>query len=344
MAFNTPQTKDQISTHRHADPSNLKLQAYPAVPSPANWKADSFVGTMFLPRRADDKALLWIDRLVEALSQTPSGGESIYLMAELFFATLWWLNGFKDNPKMDARRRPAVLRLNLCAANEAAAIWQCTVGEVARELKQFYGTEMAAHGIRTDIEQRPRYLSSRAREESCRVFLRCGLAHKMQRVNGKFEDTLLDTSDVETDREKREGILYVMSVSGALYASRAGSRTEFPVDYHSSFMGGQAILCGGTMSFKKGRITMINNKSGHYQPVDTALAQVLRKLLFAGVKIADISVEFADKMDGKPIRASVRGDKFLNANGNVALLKSNWVSKQGEDLKHSTLLDLGHAA
>ncbi len=336
MPFDTHQTDQQIQKHRHFDLHNAEVHAYTEMPSLEGWKKDSFVGTIFSPRRADDRALVWIDQLVGALYRTQSGGESIYLMAEVFFSTMWWLNNFKDNPKMDARRRPAILRLNLWAANQAAAFWGLAVGQVASRMKMFYGTGLSAHGIKTDITEGANYLESRRREELYRVFLRRGLAYQPVRTgDNKFTERLLDSQGHMQDQ--REGLGYAMSVSGGLFAGDfGGPRSTIRLDYHSSFLAGEHVLCAGTLAARNGRITMVNNCSGHYQPVDSALAQVLRRLMFAGMDISKITVEFAPKVVESPDkkktlvrRASVPGDKFLLANGNLSQVQALWEEKEG---------------
>ncbi len=335
MPFNTHQTDQQIQKHRHSDLHNAEVHAYPQMPSLEAWKKDSFVGTIFSPRRADDRALVWIDQLVHALYRTQSGGESIYLMAELFFSTMWWLNNFRDNPKMDARRRPAILRLNLCAANQAAAFFGLGVGEVASRLKMFYGTGLNDHGIRADITTGANYLESRLREEYYRVFLRRGLAYQPVRREGTLTEEPLDSQGHLQDQ--REGFGYAMSVSGGLFAGDFGGFVKrLRLDYHSSFLAGEHVLCAGSIAARKGRITMINNCSGHYAPVDSALAQVLRRLMFARVDISKITVEFAAKVVELPDktktlvkRASVPGDKFLLANGNLSQVQRLWEEKEG---------------
>jgi hypothetical protein len=308
MAFPTPPTNNQILTHRHADPNNAELHGYPKLPSLAEWKKDSFVGTIFSPRRADDLALTRIDEQVDLYSRSKEG-QRLYVMADIFFTSMWWLNNFKFQPnKMDARRRPAILRLNLCAANHVAKLLRCSVGEVASKLQAIYGTGMSIHGHRVDSSQHPHYLTIAEREQ-WRVFFWTGRAYSLN-LQG---DALVPVNTKHFYTEGRSGKGFVMTVSGSFFVAPLGAGVKF----HSCFMGGEAILCAGTIKIKDGQITRIKNDSGHYQPVDATLAQLLRKLQFSGVDISKITVE-CKRPDVLSEPPSMAGDKFLQANGNWA--------------------------
>jgi hypothetical protein len=322
MAFETHQTNEQILQHRHADLNNTGLHGYKEMPSLAVWKKDSFVGTGLFPRRADDLCLMRIDELLDLYPQS-QGGQGLYITAEIFFTTMWWINNFKtQGSKMDERRRPAILRLNLCAANQVAELLApCSIGEVTSKLKAMYGTGMSKHGKKTDRKQKPYYLGVLEREKY-RVIFRNGLAYRLQQSWGQEPAVKrVDTSRFDLDGD-RKGTGFVMTLSGAFYVADLGPMAEFTggnnVRFHSCLRGGEPILSAGTVSVVRGRITRIKNDSGHYEPVDESLAQVLRKLRFSRVDISKITVEREGwrKIEGETAPPACPGDKFLLANGN----------------------------
>jgi hypothetical protein len=315
MAFDTPQTKEQILMHRHAkinQGTNADLHAFKTFPTFREWINFSDAGLTFpKPPRLNDPALLRIDDLV-ALYPKSKGGQGLYDTAEIFFTTMWWLNNFKKDPKMDARRRPSILRLNLSAANQVKdLLTPCALGEVASRLRAMYGTGMGAHGIKTDAENNPHYLTAYEREQY-RVVFRDGLAHWIKtEQDGKLR---LEPIHVKKDTYmdgNREGIGWVMTVSGTLYVGTFGLN----IKAHSCFMAGQPVLSAGTAMIDQGRIMRIKSDSGHYIPVDSTLALVLRKLKFSRVDISKISVECA-RFKGINEPDPMAGDRFLAANGN----------------------------
>jgi hypothetical protein len=73
----------------------------------------------------------------------------------------------------------------------------------------------------------------------------------------------------------------------------------------------------------RGVVTGIDNRSGHYKPVDETLALALSQLKLAGMDLKKITVTTQVKeivgagqsREVKLIRVDTRGDKFLAANG-----------------------------
>jgi hypothetical protein len=280
--------------------------AYEKFPSLAAWKKDSFVGNLLKPIRKDDLALTRIDEQVDLYSRSKEG-QRLYVAGEIFFTTMWWLNNFKFQPnKMDARRSPAILRLNLSAANQVAKLLRCPIGEVASRLQAIYGTGMSIHGHRVDSAQNPHYLTNSERER-WRVFFWNGRAHALN-MDG---DALVPVETSNFSTEGRPGKGFVMTLSGGFFVAPLSGMA---VKYHSCFMGGEPILCAGTLEVEGGQITRIKNDSGHYQPVDATLVELLRKLRYSGVNIAKITVECKrpNELDEPPYMA---GHKFLQANG-----------------------------
>jgi len=297
------------------------------LPSDHQWKKDSFVGSLFKPKRRDDKALLRIDRMVKSLNKPQSSGEYAYKVGGLFFTTMYWNNNHKINPKMDSGRRDSIMRLNLFAGNKLAQVHSCGVGQLAAKLQQMYGKSMSQHGIDTDADENPKYLNA-AQRERFRVVFRNGLAYwfnpdlkrdpnlvlKPWDTTNTYEaDKIIQdkaTGEVIRSEARSEGVSYAFSMSNELYAMQI--RGSGLLDYHSSFMAGMPVQCAGVIAMTQGVITRIRNDSGHYKPNDQSLAQVLRHFKTIGVDITKITVE--EEVKG----GSARGDQFLQANGNWA--------------------------
>lgn len=285
------------------------------MPTLAEWKEKSRVGSAFgPPYRASDPALKTIDALVEALQSVQSGGAEAYLLGELFFMTLWWLNNYKQDPaRMQAGRRTAILGLNMYIATRLAWVLKCPLSGVARQLQDLYGVAMGKHGIETDRNNDPKYLQASKRERF-RVLFKGGLAYVFASV-ALTEMEPFDTKGCYQPvkqapngkiEEPREGMGFVMSMSGDLYAS------DFKacLPYHSSFMGGRPVQCAGTISSTRGQIWRTKNDSGHYVPVDWSMAKMLQRLRSVGVNLRRITVEQAQR------GGEANAVDFLAQNGN----------------------------
>jgi len=337
--------------------------AYKEIPALAQWVTDSPLDTTPRPTREQerkrDPALKVVDERVNVLESAKTHGERCFRLAELFFATMWWMNHHKECagyvPGSDATRRTAMLSLNLCAANKLATTLNCSnVNELAGTLHRIYGVEMTQHGKDTDRGGQGGYLNV-AERETRRVIFRAGKAYrfpsKAESAKPIGEAKLVPwhtgvPSEESTDTSGRFGCLFVMSMSGDLFAGYEGSRA-LTVTYHSSFLAGGPVLCAGTMCFDQGRIVYICNDSGHYGPTDTAMVKVLQRLRLAGVDLKNITVVdraemvewkgkirfssdiFDEHPEMKPKGSSpspfqhtpkysrtMRGDLFLYANGN----------------------------
>ncbi len=268
------------------------------IPTLTQWLTYSPLDTAPSPPRKQDAALAVVDELVSALERAESHGEICYRLAELFFATMWWMNHHRQQPGYkpgsDSTRRTAMLSLNLCAANKLTKTLQCPIGELAGTLQNIYGVEMGPHGIKTDgvDGSKGNYLDDAGRER-WRVIFRNGLAYyfinatvaNSGRPPGDADLGLWDTRNY-VDDAGREGIIFVMTMSGDLFARPASAKGVF----HSAFTRGRPVLCAGTIAVLQGRIIRICNDSGHYVPMDTALAKVLQRLRLQGVNLAAITV------------------------------------------------------
>lgn len=283
-------------------PTPHEKRPYATAPDPKEWKRDSRAGRQFgPPRRKADSVLAKIDGLVELL-RTETGGSYMYVLGDLFFTTMYWLNHYMHYPKMDARRRPAILRLNLYAGNELAAINHVPVGAVADVLRTIYGVEMHPYGIGVDTREDPRYMSG-LRREQYRAFFKDG---KVYRFRASTDPTVEPIDTRGCQDAQRGGFGFVLSMSNELYIAPFGHT----VPYHSSFTGGSPVQCAGMVQISAGKVTDIQNDSGHYRPSDPSLVKVLRLFQMVGINIKDITVH--EEIGG----GAADGLTFLRNNGN----------------------------
>ena len=303
-------------------------KSYPDIPTLEKWKADSKIPNSINDPRAQDLALQRIDSLVEALQGKLGGNEKFYLLAELFFSTMWWNNNQKFDPQnMRPERRRTIMSLNMCAANKLARALGCPLNSLAFALQEIYGKEMDKEGFQKDSVGVNAYMNN-AQLEKCRILFIHGLAYQIGSNNQKEP---FDVRKDYRDASGRAGYIFVMSMSGTLYVK--------VVTTHSYFLHGRPVLCAGTICATAGQITRLKNDSGHYKPVDTAMVKVIERLRTAGVDISKITIgleEMAGEMvkvakekyrlepnDLAQIDAGVNAVRFLKHYGNwETILKS----------------------
>lgn len=331
-----------------------KIQSFPNFPTFSVWKDKSMVGTQFsLPRRSSDPALTRIDELVKAFNSAKTAGEGQYLLGEIFFSTVWWNNNYMRDPRMHKDRREAIMSLNLTASKMLCMALGCGIGQIASELGKIYGKSLSAYGTRLDRGKE--YLTA-ARREAFRVVFRGGRAWRFnclehsQTLNVQTPLKLIDTKEYANlmkkvnpstdDRiEGQDKAGYIMSMSREFYIGPFITHSAFQKGpkqmpkFHSFFMAGKPVQCGGIIHVKGGKVDYIDNESGHYKPIDLALVKALEHLKTIGmdlkkIKVGGISVRDRiinlprprQKGDEDPLTKGepidTWGDKFLAVNGN----------------------------
>ncbi|MCC6644429.1 MAG: hypothetical protein IT374_02520 [Polyangiaceae bacterium] len=81
--------------------------------------------------------------------------------------------------------------------------------------------------------------------------------------------------------------IFVMDASGTVYAGE----NIHGLQHHSSFMGGGAIAAAGELVVSGGRLTLISNQSGHYQPGPGFLWQAIAQMASQGVDMSSVTAE-----------------------------------------------------
>ena len=136
-----------------------------------------------------------------------------------------------------------------------------------------------------------------------------------------FDCTGPDYQDITTDAKKNptrtnntarsgneknggQGVAgFAMGLNRSIYAHKhslyTGAKGSF---YHSAYMAGQDVLCTGCITVKEGKLTYINNASGHYEPKPQQLSLALQSLQSQGVDISRVAVELMneDRRPGQP--------------------------------------------
>lgn len=292
--FRTPSTPPPPST-----------RSYSELPSITQWRTETQPGRP--AGQANDPVLRTMDDLIENL-RAAEDGAYLYLLGQLFFTTMSWLNHFKKDPRMVPECRPPILSLNLFAGNELAKKLQCPLEKLASKLQQLYGVNMSPHGVDLDTETvRKKYLSA-ARREAYRVFMISGRAYHYRTREKAFRAI----------RSGVDGLGFALSMSNELFVGHVGGLV---VKFHSFFMGGAPVQCAGHMWFEDGRVTKVCNSSGHYKPVDRSMVKVLNYLRMNGLALSQITVEPVQfKKVGKVVLGKsaddIRGDVFMRSNGN----------------------------
>ena len=84
---------------------------------------------------------------------------------------------------------------------------------------------------------------------------------------------------------------FVMSMGREIYMAKhltaQGMHASF---FHSSYMGGQGVLCAGTIKIVQGRVVGISSGSGHYAPSAQHLVMLLEMLETQGVPARNVEV------------------------------------------------------
>ncbi len=92
-----------------------------------------------------------------------------------------------------------------------------------------------------------------------------------------WPDTLFHRAGVDSPHNSPEGKeMYAMDQMEFIYTSAMPAKSG--TFHHSSFLSGKPVLCAGEITLTNGRITHIDNLSGHYQPTKQNLLNCLRVL------------------------------------------------------------------
>lgn len=91
----------------------------------------------------------------------------------------------------------------------------------------------------------------------------------------------------QNDSRTERDYIYSMDTEGNIYVKEASPALVCKF-HHSSFVAGAPVAGAGQMKIKDGRVTFIDNFSGHYHPPDELLDQVLAVLRENKVEVEQI--------------------------------------------------------
>ncbi len=99
---------------------------------------------------------------------------------------------------------------------------------------------------------------------------------------------------LDTDQLKGKLARFVMTADGRIYAT-SNSHPEPDIGNsifrHSSFFCGLPVAAAGEFIVHKGKMVLVNRKSGHYQPTQFHLQQFLSELQKRNVNVTEIKLE-----------------------------------------------------
>lgn len=186
---------------------------------------------------------------------------------------------------------------------------------VSTELTDIPMVERYAYELRG--EGNVHYLRSAIARAKYEWTLRDGLLFQLQ--NGK--PVLLNTAVTKKDRNFDESldtplVEFVLSSGQQLFGMTRDQHARVFEDsgriiHHSTFMGGAPVKFAGTIVVENGRITLLDNRSGHYRPGMEQFANFLNWLVGQGVDLS---------------RTEMRIDnfhKFLDAGVSLRVLESH---------------------
>lgn len=231
-----------------------------------------------------------MDQLVGAIGGATDPNERAYLYFQLYFALNYWLRYFKTNLDMHNQREPAVRALFRFVVRELSRIFNCGVQAVPNILEDYFGREMSAHGSRIDTAGMAVY-QNRARLEKWKLHYDFKTRKFCYLKNGKM-DPAHSFSIREGDINKadlKEGYAnFVLTMGGDIYmAPHAYNRTTKQSFFHSSYTSGQPVQAAGSILLTYGALEGLQNNSGHYQPTDSYMVNVLKHVQMLGHTITN---------------------------------------------------------
>jgi hypothetical protein len=289
----------RITRGRLEDPS----MKYDSIPSLSRWQQDSSVA---LAIRKNDIVLARIDALLDHYVRTTDSAQRLIFVSDLFFTLDYWLKMYRTNTRMEKGRLPAVQALYEATAYALCAAFNCTINGLPRELELMWGREMSRCGVVRDLVDNYAEYITRAEAAIFRLVFKGGKAYQLPWFNpSKWSGPVLAESkyayepDAVVMASRKPGAIpntdygfFVLTMSRDLYMAK--HRTGGPARkgfYHSSYVAGDPVVCGGTMLIQQGVIKRIRFDSGHYQPQANNYRALIMALRMWGVPLQDVKFE-----------------------------------------------------
>ena len=246
----------------------------------------------------------------------------LLMLGRLFYATDTWLKlAGRKTPGINERRQPAVQAFYVALVNRLSEETGVPINLLPNWLSQTFGKAMHEHGVDLDITKNLAEYLNESQVRKYRLDFRGGFAYQQKwwkNSTGQVLANSLAVTGGSTALGEARGADpaqviqggfsgYVMSQGGDFYSgphfAPLGTDKEL-ARYHSSYYGGEPVLCAGEIKIVAGRVLEINNESGHYRPGPQKLAMAVEMLAMLGVRVRDLTV-FAIG------QGRVSGDEFL---------------------------------
>ncbi|WP_347557955.1 hypothetical protein [Robbsia sp. KACC 23696] len=220
----------------------------------------------------------------------------ICVLGKLFFATDRWLKACDQKaPTVNSRRRPAVYAFYKVLVDRLAEDTGLTINHLPKWLEQTFGKDMGDHGVDVDMGTGSADYYDKETRDKYKLVFKGGIAYRQQWWDDSAKLTRANTA---SQSHNGAGVIaamfngYVVSMSGDFYSGphAIGMREKHTGQFHSSYLSGNTVLCGGEIRINDGIVTHINNSSGHYQPDDANLASAVEALELEGVNLKHLLV------------------------------------------------------
>lgn len=270
------------------------------LPSPIKWRSDTSVG-----RFGRDAHMTLIDESLQAYWVTKDAWERLALLGRLYFLCDFFQKDLTRTDQIaNAHRAGAVHGLYVTVVDKLCQAFDCSVNFLPQMLEECWGRILTPHGHEIDtqltktggIPTVAKYLSD-AKREKYRVRFVGGRAEMHKRKDAANWITA-DTTAIGwtyhpsiTDQMMEPGYAgFALSMSRDFYCAHHRGGFDEKNFFHSSYMGGAAVLCTGTWLIQGGVVKAIKNDSGHYQPTIEHLANVIETLQMHGVQPGTVKV------------------------------------------------------
>ncbi|MBY0411845.1 MAG: hypothetical protein K2Q97_17390, partial [Burkholderiaceae bacterium] len=249
-----------------------------------------------------------MDALLDTFHLAANDNDRVIALVRLYYATDAWLKKAKRGATdVNSRRTSGVYACFASVSYRLSELVQVPINLLPNWLTETFGKAMGDHGANLDVSEGLADYLSPEQVAKYRINLNGGMAYQQQWWLNSNKWVLANSSSIRDGTEEvrkkiggaegnvltNEGYSgYVMSQGGDLYsgphfATRGGKESA---RYHSSYFGGEPILCAGEILIEDGVIREINNSSGHYRPGGANISMMLELLMVQGVRLAQLNV------------------------------------------------------
>jgi hypothetical protein len=255
-----------------------------------------------------DPLMTQIDQCLAFYDKAKDGWDRLALLGQLYFACDYYLKrapGVAPKPQGES----AVNRLFLTVVDKLCKAFNCTVNFLPQMLEECWGRVLTPHGHELDTRGvatgAPSTIATyltRAQALKYKLSFRDGKAYMRDRQ--KFTTWVLANS-AAIGWTHAPGITGEMMEKGYAGFALSMGREFFMAHhrggfakgnfFHSSYLGGDSVLCTGTLQIENGIVKAVANDSGHYQPSRDHLLNVVQALQMRGCNLSQLAVWSAPK-------------------------------------------------